>query len=130
MENKQLYIAAGVVAVLVIALFVGSKTGKIPLPQKSPTPTPVATESAATEKQAITIENYSYSPANLVIKVGETVTWNNKDSVAHTATSDDGVFDTGLIGQNETATVTFDTPGTFSYHCTPHPQMQATIIVE
>lgn len=130
MENKQLYIAAGVVAVLIIALFVGSKTGKIPLPQKSPTPTPVATESAVTEKQAITIENYSYSPANLVIKAGETVTWTNKDSVAHTATSNDGAFDTGLIGQNETASVTFDTSGTFSYHCTPHPQMQATIIVE
>lgn len=130
MENKQLYIAAGVVAVLVIALFIGSKTGKISLPQKSPTPTPVATETAATEKRAITIENYSYSPANLVIKTGETVTWTNKDSVAHTATSNDGTFNTGLIGQNETASVTFDTLGTYSYHCTPHPQMQATIIVE
>jgi len=65
------------------------------------------------------------------VAAGTTVTFTNKDLTSHSATADDGTsFDTGLIGQNESATVTFDTPGTYTYHCTPHPTMKATIVVE
>ncbi|MBS3058171.1 MAG: cupredoxin family copper-binding protein [Candidatus Diapherotrites archaeon] len=77
----------------------------------------------------VEIQDFAYSPAELTIKKGDTVKWVNKDSVGHTATGDNGEFDTGLISQNQEASVTFNNAGTFTYHCTPHPYMKATIIV-
>lgn len=79
----------------------------------------------------VIIENQAFTPPTVRIKVGEVVSFTNLDSVAHTATADDGIsFDTGLLEQNETAQVSFDKAGTYNYHCTPHPNMKATIIVE
>ena len=71
-----------------------------------------------------------YSVNELRITVGTTVTWVNKDDQQHTATAVDGSFDSGFIGQDETFSFTFDTPGEYEYFCTPHPWMRAKIIVE
>lgn len=87
-------------------------------------------EEEATEKAEVTIENYAFSPKTIKVKVGGTVTWTNNDSVAHTATGDSDEFDTGLISQGQSKSVTFDEAGTFTYHCTPHPNMKATVVVE
>jgi plastocyanin len=88
-------------------------------------------EEAAMEKTEVVLENFAFTPPSLTVAAGTTVTFTNKDLTSHTATADDGTsFDTGLIGQNESATVTFDTPGTYTYHCTPHPNMKGTIVVE
>lgn len=78
----------------------------------------------------INITGLTFSPQNLTIKIGTTVTWINQDPFPHTATADDGSFDTGVIQSNQRASVTFDKAGTFPYHCTPHPFMKATIEVE
>jgi plastocyanin len=100
------------------------------------TPATVMEETTPTEEAMevageVVIQDFVYAPASLTVKAGETVKFTNKDVVSHTATADDGAsFDTGLIGQNESAVVTFDTPGTYTYHCTPHPQMKGTIVVE
>jgi plastocyanin len=77
---------------------------------------------------------YGFSPEviTVVIGVNNTVFWNNEDVAPHTATSDTvGVFDTGTIppGMSSDA-VTFTTPGTYTYHCTFHAWMQATVIVK
>jgi|GEM_PF-1092515 len=77
----------------------------------------------------VTIQNYAYMPETITVKKGTTVTWTNADTVEHSATADDGSFDTGLIATGETGTHTFDKVGTFSYHCTPHPSMKAKIVV-
>lgn len=91
---------------------------------------PTAEEAMVAENEVV-IENFAFAPATLTVSAGTTVTFTNKDLASHTATADDGTsFDTGLIGQNESATVTFDTPGTYAYHCTPHPTMKGTIVVE
>lgn len=84
----------------------------------------------AMAKNAVTIQGFAFSPPTLTIKVGESVTWTNKDLVGHSATADDKSFDIGVIGQGESATATFIKAGTFTYHCTPHPNMKGTIIVE
>jgi plastocyanin len=63
------------------------------------------------------------------VPVGATLTWTNLGSQAHTATAADGSFDTGMVAPGATASVEFDTPGTFVYHCTPHPWMTGYIIV-
>lgn len=79
---------------------------------------------------AVEIKDFAFSPATLTVKVGDTVTWTNQDSVGHSATSDDGSFDTGVLAQGESNTVTFTEAGTFNYHCTPHPNMKATVVVQ
>jgi plastocyanin len=79
---------------------------------------------------AVTIESFAFNPDSLTIKVGDTVTWTNKDSVGHTITEDKGAFDSGSINNGATFSFTFKTAGTFSYHCTVHPNMTAKIIVQ
>lgn len=78
----------------------------------------------------IEIEGLAFQTAELRVSVGESVIWINRDDVPHTATADDGSFDTGVIGAGETAQITFERAGTFSYYCAPHPFMKATIVVE
>lgn len=88
----------------------------------------VEEESAAT---TVTIKDFAYSPTTLTIKKGTTVTWTNQDSTAHTVTSDSGgELDSDTLDQGESFLHTFNTVGTFDYHCAPHPQMKATVIVE
>jgi plastocyanin len=68
----------------------------------------------------------------LIIPTGATVTWTNADSMAHTATANDGSFNTGVIEPGASATSPpFKTPGTFPYYCTIHGQvsMNGTIQV-
>src|SRR5262249_18203944 len=61
---------------------------------------------------------------------GQALKFTNEGKIAHTATSSQGAFDTGLLKGGESATVTFDTPGTYAYFCQPHPWMQATVVVQ
>lgn len=88
-------------------------------------------EEAVTEAEII-IEDFAHSPGTLTVEAGATVTVTNNDSASHTVTADDdSSFDTGLIAQGETVTFTAPTePGEYSYHCTPHPDMTGTLIVE
>ena len=87
---------------------------------------PVATAAAST---TVTIEDFAFSPKSITVDVGDTVTWRNNDDVAHSATAEDGSFDTGTFGNGASRSETFDTAGTFQYICTPHPFMKGTIKV-
>ena len=77
----------------------------------------------------VTIQNMAFSPATLTVTAGTTVKWTNKDAMAHTVTSDTGVFDSGNVSVNGVYSYTFNTAGTFAYHCTIHPTMKAQVIV-
>ena len=88
-----------------------------------------ATSSTATATQ-VQIENYTFKPASVTIPVGATVTWKNLDDDPHTATADDGSFNSKGLAQGDTYSHAFTKPGTYRYHCTVHPFMQATIIVK
>jgi len=71
-----------------------------------------------------------FSPANLTVKVGKTVTWVNKDTVTHTVTSDgSSLFDSGFMPTGATFQFTFTMAGTYPYYCTVHPFMKGTIVV-
>ena len=87
-------------------------------------------ETAVAGVNQVRMENFAFAPANIVIDAGATVTWANYDSVDHTVTSDDGdALDSPLFGKNETFSHTFDKPGEYRYHCTPHPNMQGLVTV-
>src|ERR1043165_1930556 len=78
----------------------------------------------------VAVKNFLYANATLKITVGDTVTWTNNDSAPHTATSATAVFDTGTLTTGLSGSFTFTSAGTFPYHCSIHPFMTATVIVE
>lgn len=79
----------------------------------------------------VKISGFSFHPAEITVLTGTTVRFINRDLDYHTATSDDdgATFDTGRIYQNQAADLVMDTPGTYNYHCIPHPYMQGIIHV-
>ncbi len=75
--------------------------------------------------------NQSYSPNPTTMRVGQTVAWKNGDSTAHDATQDASRFGTGTISAGATSTpLAMSTAGTFTYHCTIHPGMVGTLVVQ
>ena len=98
--------------------------------QASPVASPTsATPVAGGEGATVTIQDFAFGPQSVEIAVGTTVTWTNDDQAPHTATSLDGAFDTDTIEPGQSATLTFDTAGSFDYQCAFHPNMTGTVIV-
>ncbi len=86
----------------------------------------------AVEQNHVDILNYIYTPETITVKVGTTVTWTNRDSMAHTVTTYGDapeVIDSGLFGKGESFSFTFDTPGIYDYLCEPHPYMKGRVVV-
>jgi plastocyanin len=106
-----------------------SKPAESSKPSKTPSPSP--SPSKQTEDHVrIEFQNFAFSPAEIQITPGTKVEFINRDKVKHSATADGGEFDTGLLGQDESKTVTFDKEGTFAYHCDPHQAMTGKIVVK
>jgi quinohemoprotein ethanol dehydrogenase len=77
------------------------------------------------------VEDYTFTPSIVQVPAGTSLTWINNGSVAHTATSGDGSWDTGDIpGGGGQTSVTFQTAGTYNFFCTPHPWMIGRIVVQ
>ena len=95
---------------------------------------PTKADKKAGADHAVTMKDNLFDPKEIHIKVGEKVTWTNKGDNTHTATSDKGAitsFDSGdLASGGQTTQGPFNEPGTIKYHCTYHPRMIATIVVE
>jgi plastocyanin len=85
---------------------------------------------AQAQPNTVVIANIAFGPAALTVNAGTSVTWQNNDGIAHTSTSDTGVWDTGMISPGASKTVMFGTAGTFPYHCTVHAMMTGTITVK
>jgi CSLREA domain-containing protein len=93
------------------------------------TPPPLPTPTALEGNGNVTIVDFLFLPSLMTIHVGATVVWENIDPVNHTATSDDGVWDSGTIPPSGSYQFQFTTVGTYPYHCSFHPNMTGTIIV-
>jgi plastocyanin len=107
----------------------------------APTPEPqVLRDDAPVEKKktiavaaastGVTISDFKFSPSDVTVNVGDTVTWSNSGPAPHSATATDGSFDTGILDKGGSGSHTFSKPGTFSYICTPHPFMKGTVTVQ
>src|SRR5439155_18415704 len=79
---------------------------------------------------AVNIQNSAFAPAATTIKVGDTVTWTNRDAFSHTSTSDAGAWDTGVITAGASRSFTFTSAGTFAYHCCILSFMKGTEVVQ
>lgn len=99
-------------------------------PDTSESAPATSTPPAQPQPAAATIQNMAFSPTPLTIKKGATVTWTNNDPMAHTATSDSGSeLASDNIQNGQTYSHTFNTVGTFAYHCAIHPSMHGSVIV-
>ena len=82
----------------------------------------------------VVIRTFAYAPATLEVEAGTTVVWTNSDDIEHTITSgtpdrSDGAFDHPLAAKGATASVRFDTAGTWSYFCKRHSFMRGNVRV-
>ncbi|MGB0799216.1 MAG: cupredoxin domain-containing protein [Planktomarina sp.] len=77
----------------------------------------------------VAIEGFKFVPADITIAPGDSVRFTNNDSAPHTATADDGTFDTKRLNRGKSATLTFASAGTFSYFCEFHPMMKGAITI-
>lgn len=119
-----------IVAVLAVVLgfFLVNRHNQTQAPQTSSS-TSSSSSTTPTATSTVTIQNFDFSPSAITVKKGTTVTWINKDSSAHTVTADDKSFDSGTIAAGKSYTHSFDTVGTFAYHCSIHTSMKGSVIV-
>ena len=85
----------------------------------------------------VTIRDFSFSPSTMQIKAGTTVTWTNNGTMSHTTVSDNGVWTSGTLAPpsggggygggtaGQSFPFTFNTPGSYPYHCSLHPPTQS-----
>ncbi len=80
---------------------------------------------------AVTIDNFTFTPASLTVKAGTTVTWTNKDDIPHGIGATNNAFKKSpALDTDDSYSFTFTTPGTYQYFCYLHPKMVGTIVVQ
>jgi plastocyanin len=142
MELKPLFIAALVALSLGLAACGGGGSGSTSSGAESTTATSEesTTETESTESEPapsgeasksekVDIVEFTYQPDPVVVQVGGKVIWQNQDTAPHTATADDGSFDTGVIEKGKLGSATFKQAGTYTYFCEIHPTMHGTVEV-
>jgi len=85
--------------------------------------------SARCAESMVTIDNFTFAPAKLTVKVGDTVTWKNHDDIPHTVVSA-GKFRSKTMDTDDSYSFTFTATGDYTYFCSLHPHMTGTIKVE
>jgi amicyanin len=85
---------------------------------------------AAQEENAVTIDNFTFTPPELTIAAGTTVKWVNHDDIPHTVVDKGRSFRSKALDTNDSYSFTFTTAGTFDYFCSLHPHMVGKIIVK
>jgi plastocyanin len=83
----------------------------------------------AARAEKVEVVNFAYDPDPVKIEEGGKVIWINRDSTLHTATADDGSFDTGTLDEGKLKSETFKNPGEYTYFCEIHPSMHGTVEV-
>jgi plastocyanin len=84
---------------------------------------------AHADELKVTIDNFTFSPAELKVKIGDTVTWTNHDDSPHTVVSA-GKFRSKAMDTDNTFSFTFSSAGDYKYFCSLHPHMTGMIKVE
>jgi len=121
-------------ALLVAGLGISCYSSASAPPAASPGPAKEATSSgtpsATPSTTEVTIEGFAFKPAAITIPVGSTIVWRNRDSIAHTVTAQDKVFDSGSLSSGNTFSYKFEQKGTFGYYCNTHSSMKGKVIVQ
>jgi plastocyanin len=86
-------------------------------------------QAARCAETTVTIDNFTFAPAALTVKVGDTVTWKNHDDIPHTVVSA-GKFRSKALDTDDSFSFTFTATGDYKYFCSLHPHMTGMIKVE
>jgi plastocyanin len=136
MRKKTMLVSALVPVVLALASCGGGSdtttTATEPEPAATnPNPAPEAGGGGGKLERAVKVEiaNFAYNPDPVRVQTGGKVIWQNMDSTPHTATADDGSFDTGPLEEGKLKSETFKQAGTYTYYCEIHPSMHGTVEV-
>jgi plastocyanin len=78
----------------------------------------------------VKIDQFTFSPQQITVKVGTTITWTNEDDIPHTVAASSRLFRSKALDTHDKFSFTFTTPGTYEYFCSLHPHMTGTIAVE
>ena len=125
MRRNKVVLWGAMIGFVILGMFGCRSDSASPYGTSTPPPSAVA-------PNTVVMGSGSFSPASITVSRGTTVTWRNADGVVHTSTSDGTAWDTGDVQAGGSKTTTFNTAGTFSYHCTYHRAMGmvGTIIVQ
>ena len=137
--SRNLVIAVVVIVLLVLVGWYLTRPKQTVAPQ-APTAPPIASAGAQMKEEVgvVTISQSEFSPKNITIKVGDSVTWMNSDSANHTVNSDPHPTHTlfsilnkvGLIKAGEKKSLQFTTAGTFTYHDHLNPSLMGSVTVQ
>jgi plastocyanin len=123
MLTKRLRSAAARLAAgrtLIVAVTLGTLTGTL---------LALGSSLAQDASKSITIDNFTFAPAEFKVAVGTTVTWVNHDDIPHTVVETDKKFRSKALDTDDSFSFTFTTPGTFDYFCSLHSKMVGKIVV-
>lgn len=103
-----------------------------PAAQAAPAQSSQSSSSTSGEKVSVMIMDYKFSPPSLTVEVGDTVTWTNHDSAPHDVVVTDGPekFKSPTLNKGESFSYTFKKAGKYSYYCSIHPDMKASVTAE
>jgi plastocyanin len=90
----------------------------------------MAARPAEASNVEVKIDNFSFSPASLTVRVGTQITWMNRDDIPHTIVEDSRAFKSKVLDTDEKYTFTLSQPGTYKYYCSIHPRMTGKLVVE
>jgi plastocyanin len=100
-----------------------------PNPEDESSPSETTPPGDLERSPKVAIVDFAYDPEPVRVEAGGKVIWQNGDSAPHTATADDGSFDTGTLEEGKLKSESFKEPGTFTYFCEIHPTMHGTVEV-
>ena len=124
--SRPVICAACIVLLILACMSAGCSSYQTPSAPASPPASPGGWTT-------ITMKNFAFTPSTVTVKTGSVVTWINQDPTPHTIVSDTGSlvpFSSDPLTTGATYNVTFTTPGSYTYHCSIHPSMTGTIIVQ
>jgi plastocyanin len=78
----------------------------------------------------VKIDNFSFSPTPLRVRVGTRITWKNRDDIPHTVVEDGKLFRSKVLDTDEEFAYTPTKRGIYKYYCSIHPKMTAEVVVE
>jgi plastocyanin len=88
-----------------------------------------AAEPAPPKSITVPIKNFAFMAMSVTVAAGGSVTWKNLDGEPHTVVSTDGLFRSGGLDEGDSFTFKFQKPGVYTYICSIHPQMKASVVV-
>ena len=126
---QELAVSGALVVVLAVLVVVSIAAAQSSPDQGQSPSSSGQADPAQNTNLTVSIHDHAFDPSELSVAPKTTVTWVNNDTVAHTVTADDGLFDSGALQPGGAYNVWFKGSGQVAYHCTIHPDMKGSLVV-